>query len=343
MSVVADVGTSLRAAVVESGERWGASQYRLVQLVAELDASHEWTLDRSPTCAHWVADALDIEVCTAREWVRIGRALTQLDVIDEAFAHGRLSYSKVRVLTRVASVETQAELCELAERVPAGRLRCALASWQARRETPAETEARQHAARQLTWWLDADGMIAGTFRLPPVEAAVMIAGVDAKVRTYRPDASADASHLGAPRWPTLAQQRADALVDLIRSGGARVAAEVIIHVRGDGCTLDDGSPIAGTIVERIAPASFLRALIHDAQRRPIDASGRRRHPSTRQKRVVHERDRACVNCGATDLLEYDHDPDYEQSRRTIIDELKSCCWMCHYRRHAKGSPPRCQP
>jgi len=41
-------------------------------------------------------------------------------------------------------------------------------------------------------------MIAGTFRLPPVEAAVMIAGVDAKVRIYRPDASADAAHLGAP-------------------------------------------------------------------------------------------------------------------------------------------------
>ncbi len=338
MSVVAEewVGSSLRAAVVEAGERWGASQYRLVRLVVELDASQEWALDGAVTCAHWVADALDIEVSTAREWLRIGRAIAQLDVIDEAFAQRRLSYSKVRALTRVATAETQAELCELAERVPAGRLLCALASWRARRETPAETEARQHAARRLVWWVDLDGMVVGSFRLPPADAGVVMAAVDTEVRTYRPDASADASRLGAVRWPSLGQQRADALIALIRGGGAAVATEVIIHVRGDGCTLDDGTPIPGTIVERLAPQSFLRALIHDAERRPINASGRHRHPSTRQKRVVHERDRVCVNCGATDLLEYDHEPDYEQTHQTIVDELKPRCWNCHYRRHGNG-------
>ena len=87
-----------------------------------LDDSGVWQADGARTCAHWVADALDIEVCTAREWLRIGRALAELDVIDAAFAQGRLSYSKVRALTRVATVESQSELCGLAERMPAGRL-----------------------------------------------------------------------------------------------------------------------------------------------------------------------------------------------------------------------------
>jgi hypothetical protein len=305
----------------------------LVGLVAELDESHEWVLDGSPTCAHWVADALDIEVCTAREWLRIGRALAELDEIDEAFAQGRLSYSKVRALTRVATVETQSELCGLAEHVPAGRLACALAAWQARRETPAETEARQHQARGLGWRPDVDGTGVGWFRFAPEDLAALTAAIDAWVRRNRPDASAGAS---GTRWPSLAQQRADALIALIRGGGGAIATEVILHVRGDGCTLDDGTPIPDTIVERLAPQSFLRALIHDAERRPINASGRRRHPSTRQKRVVHERDRACRDCGATDLLEYDHEPDYEHSHQTIVDELWSRCWTYHYRRHAKG-------
>ena len=117
------------------------------------------------------------------------------------------------------------------------------------------------------------------------------------------------------------------------NGEALVDTEVVLHVRGDGCTLDDGTPIAGSVVERIAPESFLRVLIHDAERRPINASGRHRHPTTRQKRVVHERDRGCVDCGSTTLLEADHDPDFAITGHTLVDELKERCWTCHRGRH----------
>jgi hypothetical protein len=294
-----------------------------------LDVSGEWAIDDAASCAHWVADALDVEVCTVREWLRIGRMLCGLPVIDSAFDAGRLSYSKLRALTRVATPENEVELCEIAERVPAGRLRHALAAWLQRHESPDQTEARQQAARGLWSRLDADGMRAGCLRLPPATAAVLMAAIDAEVLRRSSDASADAS------WPTVAQQRADALVDLVQCGGAGVETEVVMHVRADGCTLDDGTPIAGSLVERIAPQSFLRALIHDAEGRPINASGRQRHPTVRQRRVVRERDRACVDCGATEFLQYDHDPDYEQSRRTVIGELKLRCWACHRARHRR--------
>ncbi len=138
---------SLRAEVVEAGARLSTEQRRLAHLIVALDVSHEWALDGAATCAHWVADALGMEVCTAREWLRVGRALGALEMLDEAFAAGRLSYSKIRTLTRVATTENQAELSALAERVQAGKLGCALAAWQQQRETPEETEARQHAAR----------------------------------------------------------------------------------------------------------------------------------------------------------------------------------------------------
>jgi hypothetical protein len=328
-------GPSLRALVVAAGVRWAAGQRQLVRLVIELDASGEWTLDGSATCAHWVADALDVEVCTAREWLRIARSLAGLPVVDASFEAGRLSYSKVRALTRVATPDNEAELCEIAERVPAGKLPHALASWLQRHETPEETEARHEAARGLWWRTDVDGMVAGCFRLPPHRAGVVAAAVDAEVlRREAPHASADASEARG-RWPTVPQQPADALVDLLEGGGAAVATEVVVHVRGDGCSLDDGSPIAESVVERIAPSSFLRALIHDANARPINASGRHRHPSARQRRVVRERDKACVDCGATEFLQYDHDPDFEDSHRTLVEELKLRCWPCHRARHRK--------
>jgi hypothetical protein len=319
---------SLRAAVVAAGGRWAAGQRQLLRLVGELDASQEWALDGFPTCAHWVADALDIEVCTVREWLRIGRKLVGLPVVNAAYDEGRLSYSKLRALTRIATPENEAELCGIAERVPAGRLAHALAAWLQRHETPEETEARQHEARGLWWRVDVDGMRVGCFRLPPQPGAVIVAAVDATVS--RRHASADAS-----RWPTAGQQRADALIELVSGGGAAVATEVVVHVRSDGFSLDDGTPIPRSVVERIAPDSFLRVLIHDAESRPVNASGRQRHPTFRQRRVVQERDRVCVDCGASEFLQFDHEPDYEQSRRTIVDELRLRCRTCHRARHGK--------
>jgi hypothetical protein len=114
--------------------------------------------------------------------------------------------------------------------------------------------------------------------------------------------------------------------------------EIVLHVRGDGCTLDDGTPIPDTVVERIAPSSFLRALIHDANGRPINASAKQRHPTARQKRVVKERDQACIDCGRGQLLEYDHNPDYTTSGHTIIDELETRCAPCHHKRHNNQRP-----
>lgn len=333
-----NVGESLRAAVLAAGQRWASGQRELVRLVRELDVSGEWAADGQPSCAHWVAAALDIELSTAREWLRVGRALAELDVIAGAFQRGRLSYSKVRALTRVATVESQAELCGLAERVPAERLARAVADWLGRHETPAQTAARHHVARSFTSRLDVDGMVVGSYRLPPAEAAKISTPVDTLVVQRRPaptdvDASADASTTPSnARWPSIAQQRADALVEVV-SGGAAISTEIVMHVRADGCSLDDGSPIAGNVIERIAPEAFLRVLIHNAEGHPINASGKQRHPTDRQRRVVKARDGCCVDCGSTEFLQYDHEPGYDRSKHTIVDELRLRCWACHRHRH----------
>lgn len=323
------IESSLRAAVVEVGARVSQGQYRLVTLVHALDESGEWALDGAATCAHWIADALDMEVSTAREWLRIGRLLIELPIINNAFAAGRLSYSKVRTLTRLATPENEAELCDLAARVPAAKLARVLAAWLNKRETPEQTEQRQLAAEYVSWHTREDGMVVGTWILAPGNSAALTTKIDTHVRTNRPRASADA-------WPSIAKQRAEALTALANGEtSGPVVTEIVLHVRGDGCTLDDGTPISETFVERIAPSAFLRALIHDADQRPVNASGRRRHPTTRQKRVVHERDRACVDCGSTELLDYDHVPDFDISQRTVVEELRRRCMTCHHRRHGQ--------
>ncbi|NOX29693.1 MAG: hypothetical protein GXP35_06555 [Actinobacteria bacterium] len=83
--------------------------------------------------------------------------------------------------------------------------------------------------------------------------------------------------------------------------------EVLIHVRGDGNTLDDRTPIPDGPVASLLPTAFIRLLIHDAEARPVNASCKRRSPTDQQKRLVKERD------------------------QTHTDQLR--CAPCHTNRH----------
>lgn len=354
------LGIGLRDEFVRYGRSWSNSLAHLVTLSARLDDSGEWALDGSPTCAHWIAATLDIEVCTAREWVRIGKALRMLDRTCQAFNEGALSFTKVRSLTRIATPDNELELLEIAERTPAGHLGRALSAWSARHDDEDTQHERQRRDRGLSWRTEPDGMVVVSARLTPEQAAVFIAAIDAQVmRADSTDSVVDSS-TGVPgitegattqsandatasrgshrAWPSLGQQRVDALVHLLGHGGAGVRAEVILHVRADGCTLDDGTPIAGSVVERIAETAVLRAMIHDAESHPVNVSGRHRRHTDRQKRVVKERDRRCVDCGGEDFLEYDHVPAFEESRRTMVEETELRCGQCHRLRHRRDEP-----
>ena len=348
--------------IVDLGHRAGLIRHQLVGRLVDYDNSGCWALSGSVTCAHWAADRLRITVGTAREYLRVGRALRVLTVVDAAFASGGLSWAQVRRLTTVAvdHPEAQDELVQLAQSVPAGQLGVELARWTGRHEDEDERDDRHQRSAGLFASVDPDGMHVIVIRLPPLAGAAVLAAVDqhlARHRTARQE-GADGSGQGAgdaegqalseeldsetdqaPKRrherPSLSRQRAAALVDLVNGGGGTSVTEIVLHVRADGCTLDDGSPIEGTVLERIAPHSFLRVLIHDAERRPINASGRHRHPFARQKRVVKERDRHCTEpgCRSQMFLEFDHDPDFEVSRRTIVDELQLKCGKHHRDRH----------
>lgn len=306
---------------------WSRSQHQLVTLAAEFADSGEWALDGSPTAAHWLAAIAEVETCTTREWIRIGRALRSLPATADAFANREISYAKVRALTRLATPANEADLLAIARTTPANDLARALAAWLTRTTNPDALDRHHQHRRSITRRVQPDGMVTYTCHLPPLLAGNFDAALATRVMRSRPRPKD-----GEP-WPTLAQQYADALADLLTNGTGPTVTEVVLHVRADGATLDDGTPIPGTVVERIAPTAFLRALIHDTEGNPVDASPRRRHPTTRQQRVVHERDRHCVDCGRHDLLHYDHLLAYEETHHTLTTELQLRCAPCHRRRH----------
>ena len=277
-------------------ETWATSQNELVVLAAQFAGSPEWVVTGSPTPAHWLAIIADVEPCTAREWIRIGRCLNQLPATSDALRTRQISYSKARALTRLATPDNETALLDIATTTTAAELGRALAAWLHRNSEPEDLAAHHHRQRSVKWRTEPDGMTVFTLRLPPLLAGILISFLTTWVMTTRPQAARNDE--GKKEWPSVAQQHADAIESLMTDGSGRVDTEVIIHVNGDGNTLDDGTPIPDSVIADLIPQSFISALIHDINGKPIDATNRRRHPTRRQKRVVKTRDKTCTDCGS---------------------------------------------
>ena len=88
-----------------------AAGYRVMMLIQELDRRDDFD-GRPMDIVGWLVHNCGITHGAAREKVRSARALVGLPRIDEAFRDGKLSYSKVRAVTRVANASNEADLLD---------------------------------------------------------------------------------------------------------------------------------------------------------------------------------------------------------------------------------------
>ena len=66
---------SLCAEIVSLCAEIDRQEYRLIELIRELDRSRPWQHDEIPSCAHWLNRYCGLDLVTAREKIRIARAL----------------------------------------------------------------------------------------------------------------------------------------------------------------------------------------------------------------------------------------------------------------------------
>src|SRR4051812_38525903 len=91
-----------------------AATQRLLALIAEFDVRRGWEAGGYASCAHWLAARTRMDLVTAREKVRVARALSDLPRTSASMAKGELSFCAVRELTRVATPENEGLLLEVA-------------------------------------------------------------------------------------------------------------------------------------------------------------------------------------------------------------------------------------
>ncbi|HEY7012511.1 MAG TPA: HNH endonuclease [Streptosporangiaceae bacterium] len=161
----------VEAQICELAGHLAAATCRFLVLLADFDARRGWASWEMGSCAQWLSWKCQMSSGTAREHVRVARALRDLPVIRARFAEAKLSYAKVRALTRIATPATEAGLAELAEPMTANQLeRFARAHRQVTRADDANARVR----RRLVWRVEEDGSLSGTFRLPPLAGAVLL-------------------------------------------------------------------------------------------------------------------------------------------------------------------------
>ena len=151
-----------------------AATCRLLTMLAEMDRCEGYGDLEFTSCAAWLSWRTGESLHTAREKVRVARKLEGCTVVRQAFAEGRLSYSKVRCITRIVTPDNEQTLLEQALDGSTSQLERVVRSY--RRCAPAEKElaTRQHERRYLSWFYDEDNMLVLRGRLPPEVGAVLV-------------------------------------------------------------------------------------------------------------------------------------------------------------------------
>ena len=203
--------------------RIDVAKHALLTRLRVFDASEAWGPLGFSSCAAWLAWRIGIGTKTAREQVRVARALGSLPRLDELFGRGELSYSKVRAITRVATPETEQDFIDVAMTSTAAQLERLVRSYRdALGQTSVSSGDEQRAVgdRFMRRSAAAGGMVRIEILLPPEEAALVWDAVMSAASGCPPaeDSVAEASEASAEapardeREPE--QRHADAIVDI---------------------------------------------------------------------------------------------------------------------------------
>jgi len=129
-----------------------------------------------------------------------------MPTITGLFREGRLSYSKVREVTRIVDVVDEQKSGELALAATASQL----ARMISRFRSADGMRMPQQTKRRMLWHERADGMVEFRARLAKEEAALPIAAIDAAKDQFgpppaKPDPCRDAQQGGGARCPDIRQ------------------------------------------------------------------------------------------------------------------------------------------
>ncbi len=295
---------------------------------------------------------MGISLITAREKVRVARALEGLPRIGQELARGRISYSKVREVTRIATPENEEELAELCQAGTASQVQRIVRAYRRCEQTELNIAELQREGRYLSLRTDDNGMLVLEGRLPPEVGALLTRAVEAaeqELRQQARDASAGVSSASS------GQRRADALGLVAERALAGMGTaergepcQIVLHVdapvlsgqqaEGGRCHVEDGSALAAETARRLSCDAPVVTLKEDVDGQPREVGRKTRRVSTALFRALKARDQTCQfpGCDKTGSLTPHHVTHWAAGGATDKDNLCLFCGSCHWRVHEGG-------
>ncbi|MBK7538002.1 MAG: DUF222 domain-containing protein [Myxococcales bacterium] len=161
--------------IAEQAVHLDAAMHRLLADLRTFDAAGGWYRQGFGTCAHWLSWRVGWDLGTAREHLRVARALHTLPLVSEALSAGKISYSKTRAITRVATAATEAVLLGYAQHCTASQLETVCRKVGVLGADAASKAARPHdSERYVAHTTTASGMVCVKACLRPDEAALLL-------------------------------------------------------------------------------------------------------------------------------------------------------------------------
>ena len=291
--------------------------------------------------------------------MRVARSLGELPLLRERFAHGELSYSKVRAITRIATTEIEAELLEMAQHATAAQLDRIVRGY--RRAVSLESAEAAHRDRFLACEWDEDGSLCVRARLTPEDGALFLKAIEAGRDAIRDreEAHAVATQGGSaepePGNRPIRVNDADALLEvaelsLVSGSSPRSAGDrhqVIVHADAEalagtgeqaGCRIDDGPAICGESARRMACDASLVPVLH-GPKGEMDVGRKTRAIPPAIRRALEIRDEGRCRfpgCENRRWVDAHHILHWARGGKTKVDNLVLLCGHHHRLVHEGG-------
>lgn len=341
--------------ITELAAHLAAAECRWLLLIGEFDRREGFAQWGCRSTAHWLNWRCGLSLRAAYERVRVANALVELPLTRETFSGGELSYSKVRAISRVATLETEADYVELALASTASQLERMTGTARAIAERAAPRMHHERAVR-ITYRDDGSGSI--TIDLPPDKMALAVAGLEAMAETMALDdfvAEADdcsAEHTEEPSDPWSARM-ADAFCRLAelaldpeaseRSFSDRFLLNVhfdlaVLGGDEDGRAEIEGGPmLSSEVLERLLCDGTCVPIL-EIEGKPVHAGNKTPTVSRRMRRTLRARDGGCRFPGCTNTKWVDAHHVIFKSRNgpTELWNLVLLCRFHHTSIHHRG-------
>ncbi|MBT8067519.1 MAG: HNH endonuclease [Gammaproteobacteria bacterium] len=322
----------------------------LLDLIREFDERRCWEELGFPSCVAWLGFQCGIGANAAREHLRVAHALVHVPKIAERFAEGRLSYSKVRAMTRVAHAGNEEFLLMVAKHGTASHVE-RLVSQCRRVEKLNRPDAAQEIfeQREVTYYYDDGGCLVMKARLPAEQGELIVKALEMAMDSDE--------QYNAP----VAARRADALSQIAETylnhpenaGSTADRYQVIVHTRAgdsvgaaigrdshlENCPhVEPKAPLSAETSKRISCECCKTEITEDEAGEPLNIGRRTRTIPPAMRRALKARDGGCRFPGCTNhkFVDGHHIRHWSDGGETSLDNLVLLCRFHHHLVHEGG-------